>query len=120
RILATAHADDSAQRWIAMELADGCSLGSFVQVEAPIARGECIELLGQLFAALSAAHDAGVVHRDLQPDNIIVRRLADDRLEIKVLDFGIAKSLSSATAISTSPGQGTPLWTAPEQTRLDD
>src|SRR5690606_13663333 len=40
--------------------------------------------------------------------------------QLKVLDFGIAKSLTSATAISTSPGQGTPLWTAPEQTRMDD
>jgi serine/threonine protein kinase len=60
------------------------------------------------------------VHRDLKPDNIVVIEDDDAGVRLKVLDFGIAKSLSSATAISTSPGQGTPLWTAPEQTRMDD
>jgi serine/threonine protein kinase len=60
------------------------------------------------------------VHRDLKPENIVVKGGNDGPLMLKVLDFGIAKSMSSATAVSTSPGQGTPLWTAPEQTRMDD
>ncbi len=119
RVLGAGHDEASDQRWLAMELAPGRSLSEFVEAHAPLQPGPAVELLGQLFAALSAAHAAGVVHRDLKPDNIIVSGGRCAPL-LKVLDFGIAKSLSSATAISTSPGQGTPLWTAPEQTRMDD
>ncbi len=120
RVLATGYDEDSNQRWIAMELARGEGLEAFVKRHQPMPLGVAVDVLGQLFSALSAAHDAGVVHRDLKPDNITVLGEDGRQIQLKVLDFGIAKSLSSATAISTSPGQGTPLWTAPEQTRLDD
>ncbi len=119
RVLGAGHDLDSDQRWLVMELAPGRSLSAFVEAAAPLPAGAVVDVLGQLFAALSAAHAAGVVHRDLKPDNIIVAGDIDAP-QLKVLDFGIAKSLTSATAISTSPGQGTPLWTAPEQTRMDD
>jgi serine/threonine protein kinase len=85
----------------------------------PLSRAVQTDILCQLFSAMRAAHAAGVVHRDLKPENIIVIQ-TDATPFIKVLDFGIAKSLGTSTALQTAPGQGTPLWTAPEQTRADD
>jgi len=121
RVLEMGHDPISDQPWIAMELAQGSELTRFVEQNAPLSQAVAVTLLSQLFDALSAAHQAGVVHRDLKPDNIVVcSEGADQHPLLKVLDFGIAKSLTSATAMSTSPGQGTPLWTAPEQTRMDD
>lgn len=112
--------EPTQQHWLAMQLARGVDLGRLVNERGALSGARAVDLLEQLFAALVAAHRVGVVHRDLKPDNIMVEQTADGALRLAVLDFGIAKSLSSATAISTSPGQGTPLWTAPEQTRLDD
>lgn len=120
RVVDTGYDEAHDQRWIALELAEGVDLTHFVEQWAPLPMGLAVDLLGQLFAALAAAHAASVVHRDLKPENIIVQAKDGQAPLLKVLDFGIAKSLSSATAISTSPGQGTPLWTAPEQTRMDD
>ncbi len=117
RMLETGFDDATAQRWIAMELAEGEGLAEFVTRRSPLSPDLCNDILHQLFAALAAAHSAGVVHRDLKPDNLRVKEGSPP--ELKVLDFGIAKSLNSATALSTSPGQGTPLWTAPEQSVAD-
>lgn len=107
----------TGRRWIAMELAEGRSLAEFVEQHQPLEGDRATDILHQLFVALSAAHSAGVVHRDLKPDNILVTDESPPLL--KVLDFGIAKSLASETAVNTSPGQGAPLWTAPEQCVAD-
>lgn len=120
RVLGAGENHETHERWLVMEFAEGQDLGRFVRAHSPLGRGLEHELLTQLFSGMRAAHRASVVHRDLKPENIVVRGGAEGPIGLKVLDFGIAKSLSSATAISTSPGQGTPLWTAPEQTRMDD
>jgi serine/threonine protein kinase len=78
-------------------------------------------VIEQLLRAVAAAHAAGVVHRDLKPGNVLVVQggwkdpLARGAPLVKVLDFGVAKWLHSATAIHTREGLGTPSWTAPEQ-----
>jgi eukaryotic-like serine/threonine-protein kinase len=120
RVLGTSENPETHERWIVMEYAEGRDLGSFVREFWPLGAELETELLTQLYSAMRAAHRASVVHRDLKPDNIVVKGGPGVPVWLKVLDFGIAKSLSSATAVSTSPGQGTPLWTAPEQTRMDD
>jgi serine/threonine protein kinase len=114
------HSDFEAERpWIAMEFAKGEPLKAFVEHHWPLSADVQTDLLCQLFSAMRAAHTTGVVHRDLKPDNIIVMGEPSAPF-LKVLDFGIAKSLTTATALQTAPGQGTPLWTAPEQMRVDD
>jgi serine/threonine protein kinase len=102
--------------WVAMELVRGRELHDFVLERAPLDPELAERLMTQLFDALSAAHAAGIVHRDLKPENV---RLGERGGEpwLKVLDFGIAKSLSGLDISGTTPGLGTPLWTAPEQAK---
>lgn len=119
RVIDTGCDEATGMHWMAMDLAEGSTLTEYVAAHDPLPEALAIDLLHQLFAAMASAHSVGVVHRDLKPDNIVVCTAEVPPL-LKVLDFGIAKSLNSATAISTSPGQGTPLWTSPEQSRLDD
>jgi len=73
------------------------------------------QLMRQVAAALACAHDRGIVHRDIKPDNIMV--VGDDR--VKVTDFGIARMLRPIDAVttmtSTGMTMGTPLYMAPEQ-----
>ena len=101
-----------------MELIDGETLREWIRHPWPLAR--LLEVARQVLEALSAAHLAGVIHRDLKPDNVMVR--ADGYA--KVLDFGLAKWLpanplleTDATMEGSLPGQilGTVAYMSPEQ-----
>ena len=107
--------------FIVSELLEGESLRSRLQ-KAPIPLRKAVEYARQAAEALAAAHDKGVVHRDIKPDNLFLT--ADGRL--KVLDFGIAKLRASddgpeRTGLPTDTAEGTVLGTAaymsPEQVR---
>ncbi len=115
------------QRFIATEYIKGETLRQRMWRE-PLSLRECFEVAVQVAAALSAAHEAKVVHRDIKPDNIMLR---PDGL-VKVLDFGLAKlteKVTSAAAsdpnaatrlqINTAPGlvMGTANYMSPEQAR---
>ncbi|MFT3774577.1 MAG: serine/threonine-protein kinase [Minicystis sp.] len=100
--------------WFAMEHLEGLDLTQWLDARPPLERAMAVALLAQLFDAMSAAHDAAVVHRDLRPDNIFVAQQGG-RPTLKVLDFGVAKVVRESTAGGTAPGLGAPLWAAPEQ-----
>jgi serine/threonine-protein kinase len=102
--------------FLAMEFADGVSFDELVRSRGRLEPALARALLSQLFAALSAAHAEGIVHRDLKPENLRVAG-GGSALSLKVLDFGIAKDFGVSTLSGTTPGLGTPLWTAPEQGR---
>jgi serine/threonine-protein kinase len=102
--------------WVSMEYADGQSLSELVTEGGALGPAAARQLLEQLFEALREAHAAGIVHRDLKPENIRVAARGE-RLQLKLLDFGIAKDFGIDTMSGTTPGLGTPLWTAPEQGR---
>ena len=125
--------------YIVMEFLEGQSLFDLVQAEGGrLDLRRTVDLMAQVCAALAVAHDAGIIHRDMKPENImVVRRLDDDGVErevVKVCDFGIAKiqavELAEAptqtgpapavTQLSTA-GQicGTPAYMAPEQARSE-
>ncbi len=105
--------------WLAMEYASGQGFDELVLARGGLSLGNAQRVLGQLFRAVASAHAVGIVHRDLKPENIRVSD-ADDGLRVKVLDFGIAKDFAvDYTLSATTPGLGTPLWTAPEQVRED-
>lgn len=105
---------DTAAPWIAMELLDGEDLEAYVARRGPLPLAEALEVLRQVCHALGAAHEVGVIHRDLKPQNVFVAvsKAADDAPSIKILDFGIAKVVAEANKSTVSIG--TPLWMSPE------
>src|SRR6185503_7585994 len=103
---------------------DGVTLRERI-TDGPMAIGEAVEAAKQVASALSAAHAAGIIHRDIKLENIMLRRDG----YVKVLDFGLAKLTERETAIvdhdattkmlHTSPGMvvGTVYYMSPEQAR---
>ena len=116
--------EDEHQQFIATEFVEGQTLRE--RLQRPIELDEALDIAIQITSALVAAHRVNIVHRDIKPDNIIIRK--DDRL-VKVLDFGLAKILTPATTSNgeapmrykTGPGvvMGTVAYMSPEQARGD-
>jgi serine/threonine-protein kinase len=104
------------RHYFVMEYLDGESLTDRL-ARGPMDFTEMRRLLGQICSALHAAHEAGVVHRDLKPDNIWVATQTMSESRIKLLDFGIAKlsDVTSASATRSGVPMGTPLYMPPEQ-----
>jgi serine/threonine protein kinase len=109
RVLASGVDADHEAPWMAMELLRGQDLGSLLEARGPLALPQTLAMCAQLCDALGAAHDAGIVHRDVKPENVF---LAHDgqRLVVKLLDFGI-----SAKGQCPCASAGTPAFMAPEQ-----
>lgn len=102
----------------AMELVDGLSLGAYLRRGSRFTERECIEVGREVMLALRAAHAAGVIHRDLKPDNLM---LAADGT-VKVADLGIARfrQIEGEDSLTmTGVGMGTPAFMSPEQIRGD-
>lgn len=111
--------DDGEHFYIAMELIEGRSLRELLrQAVEPMAWREAARVAGAIASALGKAHAAGVVHRDLKPDNVLVARDG----EIKLVDFGVAKLITVGTheapddepLTATGSWVGTPGYVAPE------
>jgi len=109
--------------YLVMELVDGQSLREMLLMEGTFEYYRAVAIMHQACAAVEAAHQSGVIHRDLKPDNIVVQRVGNIE-KVKVLDFGIAK-LKEKTP-SDDSGQsltregmviGTPEYMSPEQCR---
>ncbi|MCC6645453.1 MAG: protein kinase, partial [Polyangiaceae bacterium] len=103
--------EHEGERFLTMEFVDGRSLAD-ARDDRPMALARLVELGAALTAGLGAAHDAGVIHRDLKPDNILLAR--DGR--VVITDFGIARATEGNPA-RTQGGVlvGTPAYMAPEQ-----
>jgi serine/threonine-protein kinase len=104
--------------YLVMELLDGASLRTVLEGHAPLTVGQTAAIVSELLSALAAAHDKGVVHRDLKPDNVFIER-SDGPLSVKLLDFGIAKMAEGAGLRVTQTGRpmGTAPYMSPEQAR---
>jgi tRNA A-37 threonylcarbamoyl transferase component Bud32 len=115
--------DASGSAFISMALLDGESLETRLDRERRLPLVDALRIARQITSALAAAHGAGVVHRDLKPDNVFLTSDPDlpGGERIQLLDFGIAKLLDpEEQAISlTQTGTmiGTPLYMSPEQCR---
>ncbi len=107
--------------YIVMELLDGESLTDRIRREGRLAPADAAGLAVHLLSALHAAHDKGVIHRDLKPDNILLTRDEAGRQHVKILDFGLSKVLSGGggdiSLTRTGTVMGTPCYMAPEQAR---
>jgi serine/threonine-protein kinase len=110
---------DRGVPYIAMELLDGESLADRLARAGRLSPAEIAGLVTQVARALGKAHEMGIVHRDIKPDNIFVVR-NDEEDVAKVLDFGIAKSsqslgVGSGSTTRTGAILGTPNYMSPEQ-----
>ena len=105
--------------YLVMELLEGDSLSRRIEQVGRLSATQIADFGRQIASALAATHDAGVIHRDLKPDNIFITSDQDlaRRERVKLLDFGIAKL--SGTLVGMSPRtvgtMGTPAYMAPEQ-----
>ncbi len=106
--------------FIVMELLIGESLADRLVRKGPMPAPAVASVLKQVARAISKAHQAGITHRDLKPDNIFLVETDDDDPVAKVLDFGIAKAknelaVNAASKTRTGALLGTPFYMSPEQ-----
>jgi serine/threonine protein kinase/beta-lactam-binding protein with PASTA domain len=104
--------DDDGTLFLAMEYIPGHTLRDVIRSEAPMSPARALALLDPVLSALAAAHHAGIVHRDVKPENVL---LAEDG-RVKVADFGLARAVSAETQHTAAGGVliGTVSYLAPE------
>ena len=114
---------DEGQPYVAMEWLEGEDIAQR-QRRSPLSLGQCLEVGAQIADALSCAHAAGIVHRDVKPSNVILVGSGPNPsapvlpLTAKLVDFGVA-SAEDAKLTRTGAIIGTPAYMAPEQARGD-
>ncbi len=108
----------TGEMFLVMELLEGRNLGDIIDDEAPMPVERAVPMIQQVLDGLASAHAAGIVHRDIKPDNIFLTTGPLGRPDfVKLLDFGVSKILNSQASALTTAGEvvGTPLYMAPEQ-----
>lgn len=103
---------DGDDMFLVMEFVPGRTLRQLVTDEAPVGPGPALDIIDRVLDALAAAHRAGMVHRDVKPENVIVRHDGS----LKVADFGLTRAVAAATT-GGQPGVllGTVSYLSPEQ-----
>jgi serine/threonine-protein kinase len=97
--------------YLAMELVEGRSLAHFLKTWGRFSEQNAIVLARQTLTALGVAHAAGIVHRDIKPDNVILGKKGI----VKLVDLGLAKKIDDPGASATGFAAGTPYYISPEQ-----
>jgi hypothetical protein len=112
--------------YLAMELLEGESLATLLAREKKLELGRCLSLAVPVCDALQVAHDQGIVHRDVKPENVFLHKGGSEEI-VKVVDFGIAALLHTTEAstvanklTATNVVVGTPAYVAPERVIGDD
>ncbi|MBL9026910.1 MAG: serine/threonine protein kinase [Myxococcales bacterium] len=116
---------------IALEFVPGSSLeaalagaAGLAKVKAPLEPALAVELVTQICEGLGVAHEVGIVHRDLKPANIMITEEPGRGLQVRILDFGLAKVVHGEHMVTGLTERdmifGTPEYMAPEQARGDD
>ena len=109
-------AEDGGRPWIVMQLVHAQSLDQVLAASGPLSPRRAAEMGRQLLSALSVAHAAGVMHRDVKPSNVLLG--SDDRAVLT--DFGIATFQDDPKLTQTGMVMGSPGFTAPERIRGED
>lgn len=101
--------------YIAMELVEGASLGDWLYRRGKLSIGDAVHVALAVARALRHAHQNGLVHSDVKPDNILITIDGG----VKLTDLGLARSVLEEPAVKSGRGAGTPVYMAPEQARGD-
>ncbi len=109
---------DEGTLYLVMELLQGTTLEALLRERGPLPAAQVIDVLCQVCDSLEEAHAAGLVHRDIKPANIHLGRVGNHDGFVKVLDFGLVKSIAGADREQSMDGgagtAGTPAYMAPE------
>ncbi|MFW6052010.1 MAG: serine/threonine-protein kinase [Myxococcota bacterium] len=110
--------------YLVMEYVEGVSLGQLIKQSGALDMARAARIGAQICASVSEAHELGIVHRDVKPENVMLVQGRSEPDFVKVLDFGLAKLRegSDATVTVTRAGHivGTPYYMAPEQIRGEE
>lgn len=115
RVLESGRASDGTD-FLAMELLEGRTLRDRIRRGGPLSPEQFLPILVAICDALGAAHQQGVIHRDLKPDNVFLVD-AGGRARVKIVDFGLSRLSNSEPITRTGVIIGTPRYMAPEQIR---
>src|SRR5262245_11938339 len=117
---------EDGRTFVVMEYLEGESLSECLARETRLPEQRILRIISQAASALAAAHAKGIVHRDIKPENLFLLRRKDQDF-VKVVDFGISKSLRASDEAEEQPRLtqtgmvlGTPLYMSSEQARGDD
>lgn len=104
--------EDDGNVFLTMELVNGLTLRQVMQAEGPLTPRAALDIIDPVLQALGAAHSAGLIHRDVKPENVILR---EDGM-VKVADFGLARAIATGTSTAqTGVLLGTVAYLSPEQ-----
>ncbi|WP_246178355.1 serine/threonine-protein kinase [Actinomadura decatromicini] len=109
--------EEDDRPWIIMELIRARSLDQVIKQEGPLEARRAAEIGRQMLAALHAAHEAGVLHRDVKPSNVLITGTGRMGERAVLTDFGIATASGDATLTQTGLVMGSPAYIAPERAR---
>ncbi len=104
----------NGQHYVAMELIDGKSMQDWLDKQGKLSVGDALHVAIKACDALQHAHDLGLIHRDIKPDNMLVT----SKGVVKISDMGLAKQVDEDNSMTQSgTGLGTPFYMPPEQAR---
>jgi len=104
---------DARHPFLVMELVDGGTLRELLAERGPMPPHAVAAVLRPVLGGLAAAHRAGLVHRDVKPENVLI----SDEGDVKIVDFGLVRAVAEAGITSTSVILGTAAYLSPEQVR---
>jgi serine/threonine-protein kinase len=107
---------DGGHPFLVMELIEGGTLRELLQERGPMPPHAVAAVLSPILSGLAVAHRAGLVHRDVKPENVLI----SDEGDVKIADFGLVRALAEAKITSTSVILGTAAYLSPEQVASGD
>jgi hypothetical protein len=102
--------DEDETPWLVMEFVPSTNLGTELSRRGQLPPKEVARIGASVASALAAAHDAGIVHRDIKPGNVLLAENGD----VKITDFGISRAVGDVVVTATGLVSGTPAYLAPE------
>jgi serine/threonine-protein kinase len=108
--------DDHGTLFLVMEYVPGITLRDVIRNDAPLSPGRALALLDPVLSALAEAHRAGMIHRDVKPENVLLAETPSGGGAVKVADFGLARAINAETQHTATGGVliGTVSYLAPE------